>query len=58
MEEKEEVLETGTYKMISPGNGEIKIDKLILEGDNEVKRIWKLKEISKKEAIFEIIKFG
>ncbi|MBS3089502.1 hypothetical protein J4461_01310 [Candidatus Pacearchaeota archaeon] len=55
---EKEVLETGTYKMFSPEDGEMRIDQLELLGDNGAKRIWKLKNITPKEAVFEIIKFG
>jgi len=57
-EKEKELLESGSYEIFAPENGELKMDTLILHGHNGAKRIWKLKELDKKRAIFEIIKFG
>lgn len=57
-EKQPELLESGSYEIFSPNTGEIKMDTLILHGHNGVKRIWKLKSLDQKEAIFEIRKFG
>lgn len=63
MENKKEeepalVLESGSYEIFAPASGEIKMDTLILHTNSGSKRIWKLKSLDKKEAVFEIIKFG
>jgi hypothetical protein len=58
MEEvKKDVLEYGTYEMTGPGKDGILIDELHLKGDQGQKRIWRIKEITPKQVIFEIIKF-
>ncbi len=44
--------------MISPENGKMKIETLILKLTSGAKRIWKLKSLNQKEAVFEIRKFG
>lgn len=57
-EEQALVLESGTYEMTAPPSGEIKIDELTLKSSSGATRIWKLKNLDKKEAVFEIKKFG
>ena len=53
-----ELLESGSYEIFTPETGEIMMDTLILHGHNGTKRIWKLKSLDQKQAIFEIKKFG
>ncbi len=59
-QKKEEpmLLETGSYEITTPPNGEITMDTLILKATSGAKRIWKLKTLDQKQAIFEIVKFG
>ena len=52
------VLETGSYVITGPDNGEIKMDSLYLKGDNDANRVWKVKSMNEKEIILEIVKFG
>ena len=55
---KSELLESGSYEIFTPDSGEFKMDTLILHGHNGAKRIWKLKSLDAKQAIFEVKKFG
>jgi hypothetical protein len=56
-EQKKEVLDAGTFEMTGPGKDGILIDELILQSNGGSKRIWKLKEITPKQIVFDIIKF-
>ncbi len=53
-----ELLESGSYEIFTPETGEIAMDTIILHGHNGAKRIWKLKSLDQKQAVFEIKKFG
>ena len=57
-ESKENVLEIGEYQIDGPENGNITFDKMTLIATSGAKRIWKVKSMTNKEIIFEIIKFG
>ena len=55
---KENVLETGSYIFKGPDNGDIQMDLLELNAGSGAKRIWKIKSLTDKEVIFQIVKFG
>ncbi|MBI3333910.1 hypothetical protein HYZ97_00270 [Candidatus Pacearchaeota archaeon] len=57
-EEPALVLESGSYEITGPSTGEIQMDTLILKSGSGATRIWKLKSLDKKQALFEIVKFG
>jgi hypothetical protein len=54
----ENILEVGEYQINGPDNGEIKFDKMTLAATSGAKRIWKVKSMTAKEIILEIVKFG
>jgi len=55
---QENVLEVGEYQIDGPENGDITFDKMTLVATSGAKRIWKVKSMTNKEIIFEIVKFG
>ncbi len=57
-DEKKNVLEEGDYTLSGPENGDIRIDTLQLNSLSGARRIWKVKSITEKEIIFEIVKFA
>ncbi len=57
-EQKNNILENGTYSVYGPDSGEIQFDTLELHAGSGAKRIWKVKSITEKEIILEIKKFG
>ena len=57
MEEEKNILESGTYKILGKDNEDISPDKIKLTTDYGKERIWKVKSITEKEIILEIIKF-
>jgi hypothetical protein len=54
----ENILEVGEYQINGPDNGEIKFDKMTLAATSGAKRVWKVKSMTNKEIILEIVKFG
>ena len=57
-ESKENILEVGEYQINGPESGDIMIDKITLMSTSGAKRIWKVRSITQKEVIFDVIKFG
>ena len=57
MEEEKNLLESGTYKILGTDNGEISLDKIKLTTNYGKERIWKVKSITEKKIILEVIKF-
>jgi hypothetical protein len=57
-ESKENILEVGEYQINGPENGEITFDKMTLHATSGAKRVWKVKSMTNKEIILEIVKFG
>ena len=57
-EKKKNILETGTYSMLGPENGDINIDTIELNSESGAKRIWKIRNMSEKEINLDIVKFG
>lgn len=57
-EKKENILETGNYTILGPDSGDVMIDTIELNAGNGAQRIWKVKTISKKEIVLEIVKFS
>lgn len=55
---EENVLEVGEYQINGPENGDITFDTMILVATSGAKRIWKVKSMTNKEIIFDIVKFG
>lgn len=55
--EEENLLESGTYKILGKENGDISLDKIKLTTSYGKERIWKVKSITEKEIVLEIIKF-
>lgn len=56
-DKKENILEIGTYKILGPDSGDISIDKIKFKNSDDKERIWKVKSLTEKEVILEIIKF-
>jgi len=57
-EEKKNLLETGSYEFLGPENGDINIDKIVLNSTSGAKRIWKIKSLSREEIVFKVEKFA
>jgi len=57
-EENKNLLEVGTYEFLGPDNGDINIDKIVLNSGSGAKRIWKVKSLSREEIVFNIEKFA
>ena len=51
-------METGNYKVAGPESGDFKLETITLHSDSGAKRIWKIKSMTEKEIVLEIIKFG
>ena len=56
--QKNNVLENGTYSIYGPNNGDIMIDTIELHAGSGAQRVWKVKNITKKEITLEIVKFA
>lgn len=55
---RENILEVGEYQINGPESGEITFDKMTLAATSGAKRVWKVKSMTAKEIILEIVKFG
>ncbi len=54
---EEQLLESGNYFLRGSADGGVKLDTLELHNHEGKKRIWKVKNISAKEIVFDIVKF-
>jgi hypothetical protein len=58
MEVNQNIIEVGEYQVNGPENGEIKLETMTLSSTSGAKRIWKVKNMTDKEIVFEIVKFS
>ncbi|MEK6894521.1 MAG: hypothetical protein AABX10_03590 [Nanoarchaeota archaeon] len=59
MEKNQEmIVEIGEYTLIANTDEGFKVTHLVLKAANGSKRVWKIKELSEKEAKFDIEKFA
>lgn len=56
--EQEMIVEVGEYSLIANTDKNFEVTHLILKAANGSKRVWKVKELSEKEARFDIEKFA
>ncbi len=52
------IVEIGEYTLIANTDEGFKVTHLVLKAANGSKRVWKIKELSEKEAKFDIEKFA
>lgn len=52
------IVEIGEYSLIANTDKNFEVTHLILKAANGSKRVWKVKELSEKEASFDIEKFA
>jgi len=52
------LLESGEYNILGPENGDISINKIVLQSHTGAKRIWKVKFLDQKQIVLEVEKFG
>lgn len=57
IKKEEDLLESGSYFVKGSLNGNISIDTIELHSNSGQKRIWKVRNITAKEIILDVIKF-
>lgn len=56
--DQEMIVEIGEYSLIANTDKNFEVTHLILKAANGSKRVWKVEELSEKEAKFDIEKFA
>lgn len=56
--DQEMIVEQGEYNLIANTDKNFEVTHLVLKAENGSKRVWRVKELSEKEASFLIEKFA